>query len=84
MAALLDIRDAILAGDYHAVLALTGQYRIGTRVMIRLSDAIPSTGTAIIGDIAYKTTPVAGGHLGWICVTAGSPGTWKEFGLISL
>jgi len=84
MQALDDLRSAILAGTYHAVEVSTGQYRIGSRVLARLSAAIPSSGTADVGDIAYITTPVAGGNVGWICVTAGTPGTWKEFGIISL
>ena len=35
-----------------------------------------------IGDKIYDSTPTAGGYTGWICVTAGTPGTWKGFGLI--
>lgn len=34
------------------------------------------------GDIIYNTNPSPGGFAGWICVTAGTPGTWKGFGLI--
>ncbi|MBW1992534.1 MAG: hypothetical protein JRI59_10580, partial [Deltaproteobacteria bacterium] len=29
------------------------------------------------GDIVWNTGPSAGGTPGWICVTAGNPGTWK-------
>jgi hypothetical protein len=46
-------------------------------------DAAPTTGTWAAGDIVYDTTPSAGGHIGWICVTAGTPGTWKTFGAIT-
>lgn len=35
------------------------------------------------GDIAYNRTPTAGGVAGWICVTAGTPGTWKALGTIA-
>lgn len=35
------------------------------------------------GDIAYNRTPTAGGTLGWVCITAGTPGTWKAFGTIA-
>lgn len=42
-----------------------------------------STNYFLRGDIVYNATPSAGGTFGWICVTAGTPGTWKTFGAIS-
>jgi hypothetical protein len=39
--------------------------------------AIPSTGAWKVGDIMWKTVPVSGSEPGWVCTTAGSPGTWK-------
>lgn len=45
--------------------------------------AAPTVGTWKVGDIVYDTTPSASGNIGWVCVTAGSPGTWKSFGTIS-
>jgi hypothetical protein len=45
--------------------------------------AAPLTGTWNAGDIIYDITPSASGHIGWVCVTAGTPGTWKTFGTIS-
>ena len=47
------------------------------------STAAPSTGTYSVGDIIYNSAPVAGGFIGWVCTTAGTPGTWKTFGVIS-
>ena len=44
--------------------------------------AIPTTGAWLKGDIVYNINPSAAGYVGWICVTAGTPGTWKGFGLI--
>ncbi|WP_407497591.1 right-handed parallel beta-helix repeat-containing protein [Acinetobacter baumannii] len=41
---------------------------------------IPSVGTYEVGDIIWNTSPVLAGPLGWVCVTAGSPGTWAQFG----
>lgn len=52
--------------------------------VIGSSAAAPSAGLHSVGDIVYNTTPVPGGSLGWVCTTAGTPGTWKEFGSISL
>jgi len=45
--------------------------------------AAPTSGTWAQGDIIYNTTPTAGGYIGWVCITAGTPGTWKTFGAIS-
>ena len=44
--------------------------------------AAPTTGTWGVGDIIQNTIPSAGGNIGWVCVTAGTPGTWKTFGTI--
>jgi len=45
--------------------------------------AAPTTGTWEKGDIVYATNVAAGGFLGWVCVTAGAPGTWKTFGAVT-
>lgn len=42
----------------------------------------PTTGTFYAGDRVINTSPTAGGYEGWICTLAGSPGTWKGYGLI--
>lgn len=44
---------------------------------------VPSTGTWAVGSIVWNNSPTPGGNTGWICTTAGSPGTWKSFGNIS-
>jgi len=43
----------------------------------------PVVGTWKRGDIVWNTTPSAAGVPGWVCVTAGTPGTWKTWGAIS-
>lgn len=45
--------------------------------------AAPTTGEAARGDVVYNRNPSAGGNVGWICVLAGTPGTWKAFGSIA-
>ena len=45
--------------------------------------AAPTTGVWTAGDIIYGTAPTASGNIGWVCTTAGTPGTWKTFGAIS-
>jgi hypothetical protein len=39
--------------------------------------AAPTTGTWKRGDVVMNSTPSAGGTPGWVCTTAGTPGTWK-------
>lgn len=45
-------------------------------------EAPPSSGKHERGDKVWNTAPSAGGVIGWVCVTAGTPGTWKAFGAI--
>lgn len=35
------------------------------------------------GEVARRASPGSGSTIGWVCTTAGSPGTWKTFGTIS-
>ena len=39
--------------------------------------AAPVAGTWERGDVVINNAPSAGGTPGWVCVTAGTPGTWK-------
>lgn len=48
----------------------------------RYGTGIPPSGTFKVGDKVINTNPTPGGYTGWICVTAGSPGTWKGYGII--
>lgn len=43
----------------------------------------PTVGTWPAGYKLNARSPAAGGFEGWICTTAGTPGTWKTFGAIS-
>jgi hypothetical protein len=49
---------------------------------ITYGTAAPTSETWAVGDLCYNTTPAAAGYVGWVCVTAGTPGTWKGFGVI--
>jgi hypothetical protein len=44
--------------------------------------AAPTTGTWAVGDRVFNISPTAGRFVGWECITAGTPGTWKPFGRI--
>lgn len=43
----------------------------------------PEHGAWKVGDQLLNQTPKTGAYVGWICVTAGSPGEWRPFGLIA-
>ena len=45
-----------------------------------ISDSIPTDGEFNVGDIIIKANQVANEAIGWICVEAGNPGIWSEFG----
>ena len=57
-------------------------FRVATHQRIRV-DGIDTPESWRQGDIVYDITPSASGNIGWICTTAGSPGTWKTFGTIA-
>ena len=44
---------------------------------VAYDNAAPVAATWAIGDACWNTTPSAGGTPGWVCTTAGTPGTWK-------
>jgi Pectate lyase superfamily protein len=44
--------------------------------------APPTSGTYKVGDLVLNNAPTAGGYIGWVCVSAGTPGIWKGFGAI--
>lgn len=52
--------------------------------LVTSGTAAPVSGTYAKGTVVFNSDPTPGGSVGWICTTAGTPGTWKEFGLISL
>lgn len=49
----------------------------------RMASASPVVGTWEYGDIVYNTVQSSGNPLGWVCVSAGSPGTWRPFGQVN-
>lgn len=50
---------------------------------ITKSAAIPTTGTYAQGDIVLNQAPSSGDPSGWVCVTAGTPGTWEAIGSVT-
>jgi len=49
-----------------------------------IGTAAPAIGEHARGDIVWNLTPTPGGHVGWVCTEAGTPGIWKPFGDIEL
>lgn len=43
---------------------------------------VPTSGTWKQGDVVYNSKPAINGEIGWVCITSGNPGTWKQFGMI--
>jgi parallel beta-helix repeat protein len=60
----------------------TQTFLIGGRNPGVFMDVLPAAGTWQVGDIIWKATPAASGFIGWVCTTAGTPGTFKTFGTI--
>jgi hypothetical protein len=69
--------------DFNAIM--NGAYNplIGAVNYSRADSVIPTTGTWVKGDVVYNSDPDSGEYIGWVCTVAGTPGTWKTFGLIS-
>jgi len=67
------------------VMALAGssldRFEIGSEVDFS-STSYPTTGYWERNEVVRNTDPSAGGVMGWVCVAAGSSGTWKGFGKI--
>lgn len=57
-------------------------YTNSTNNKMSAGTTAPASGAWARGDIVWNTTPSASSTAGWICITAGSPGAWEEFGFI--
>jgi hypothetical protein len=57
--------------------------KIGGGVRLFSSSSVPTTGTGAVGDIAFNSAPASGEPLGWVCVGAGTPGTWMGLATIT-
>jgi len=64
-----------------SVICIFYEEPTGDRVFKGFSSA-PSTGTWRRGDKVLVDDPSASGYIGYVCVTAGTPGTWKGYGAI--
>ena len=79
VAGLPQVNAGVVPSKYAFPFAEVGEYV----PVIMYGTAAPTIKTFKKGDIVYNTNPIAGGFIGWICTTAGTPGTWKTFGAIT-
>lgn len=49
---------------------------------LRAASTVPASGTWVKGDRVYNSSPDAGEAIGWVCITAGTPGTWRPMGFV--
>ena len=57
----------------------TQTYSIGVKQRSEVyANAIPTSGTWEVGDIVWYNNPDWGLPIGWVCVAAGTPGTWRQ------
>lgn len=56
----------------------------GTGCIVEMwGTAAPTLLAHQVGDIVWNSAPSAGGTPGWICTTAGTPGTWKAMASVA-
>ena len=74
-----------VAGYTHHTTGVTytGVHNAVTGKKTLYGTAAPTAGTWVVGDKMYDTAVAAAGYMGWVCTTAGSPGTWKTFGAVT-
>lgn len=58
-------------------------YHTGRREFSMSGSTPPTSGAWERGDKCFYTLPSASGSIGAVCVVAGTPGTWKNFGSIA-
>lgn len=74
----------LVESNAHPEIAISSfPWSYATRIIGVPRSSVPTAGTWARGDIVDNSGPAAGGFIGWVCVTAGTPGTWKTFGAIS-
>ena len=58
-------------------------FQAGYPYMVGFATAIPLSGTFRQGDYLLNAVQTSGQPFGWICTTAGTPGTWKIISTVS-
>jgi len=72
------------ASTANTLIGYTSGQFTGNGLPLFYSTAAPTTGTWQTNTIVLDNTPSAGGTIGWVCTSGGTPGTWKAFGTIAV
>lgn len=74
------IEDVVITPPVAIPVAVTTSVgcRWNSKTTQMTAPAAPTDGTWTRGDVVYNSAPTAAGALGWVCVTSGSPGTWRD------
>ena len=62
---------------YHPFKLVIGAF--GNGRLMGNDIVVPAAGAHAQGEIVWNRDPTAGSPIGWSCITAGTPGTWKAF-----
>ncbi|HCM9685769.1 TPA: hypothetical protein N5O21_001032 [Enterobacter cloacae subsp. cloacae] len=57
-----------------------GSMEIGSMPSEEWGTAAPTSGRYLQGSKVWNINVIAGGTIGWVCVSSGTPGVWKGFG----
>lgn len=69
--------NSTLEEDYQNCYGIEYNPQLNRDNIIAYMNNIPIKGTWVAGDIVKKYTPNNGQTFSWICVSGGTPGTWK-------
>ena len=67
--------------DPNVDLHVNGAIRLNNHIQMYASEP-PKNGNYTVGDIVWNNSPRVGSGVGWVCLRAGSPGSWHPFGEI--
>ncbi|MDD5511873.1 MAG: hypothetical protein PHI12_13830 [Dehalococcoidales bacterium] len=79
----ISIRNNFVDGLFNANHFMVLNTQTGATYIESRGAAAPTAGYHGVGSIRWNTAPAANGTMGWICTTAGAPGTWKTWGAIA-
>lgn len=70
--------NSTLEEDYQNCYGVEYNPQLNRDNIIAYMDNVPTKGTWLRGDIVKKYYPNSGQTFSWICISDGTPGTWKE------
>lgn len=69
---------------YTGIEKIDGTFDFEEVNVIDSASSIPTTGKWSKGAIVWNENPQLEGFIGWVCLTAGTPGVWRGFGKIDI